>query len=145
MIFRPSSCDSKRGSTKATNTRYPLIIPPRERPFHSRSHLANQSQMATATMNSCLRTRSLVFSTTRGLRGAQLTSIGAVRRAYGTVLDDKAIENAPITTALEKARTAERLRHDWTKEEIKEIYNTPLMLLSYAAVCSPCRRTLRYE
>lgn len=38
--------------------------------------------------------------------------------------------------ALSNALQANSPRNNWTKEEISEIYNTPLIELQYAAVCS---------
>jgi biotin synthase len=51
-------------------------------------------------------------------------------RKYGTV--------SSVSTprsAFENALEASAPRNNWTKEEIKEIYDTPLMNLAYAAVC----------
>ncbi|KAH8816922.1 biotin synthase [Xylogone sp. PMI_703] len=54
-------------------------------------------------------------------------------RAYGTVLEGQVDPSTGSPSTLEKARNAQNLRHNWTREEIKEIYDTPLMLLAYAA------------
>jgi hypothetical protein len=51
-------------------------------------------------------------------------------RKYGTV----SAVSTP-RSALENALEASAPRNNWTKEEIKEIYDTPLMKLAYAAVC----------
>lgn len=50
-------------------------------------------------------------------------------RKYGTV---SAISTP--RSAFENALEASAPRNNWTKEEIKEIYDTPLMKLAYAAV-----------
>ncbi|RFU26166.1 hypothetical protein B7463_g10162, partial [Scytalidium lignicola] len=85
-------------------------------------------------MGSCLRSRSLASIAGRSiLRDAKPSWTGIARRAYGTVLDDKVLGNASVRSTLEKARAAEGRRHDWSKQEIREIYDTPLMRLSYAA------------
>lgn len=55
-------------------------------------------------------------------------------RPYGTVSDEPMLHGAPVPSMLEKAIAAKTPRHDWTKQEIKEIYDTPLMKLAYAAV-----------
>ncbi|KFY93213.1 hypothetical protein V500_03826 [Pseudogymnoascus sp. VKM F-4518 (FW-2643)] len=54
------------------------------------------------------------------------------QRAYGTVVDGPVTESKPAST-FEKALTATAPRHNWTKQEIKEIYDTPLMKLAHAA------------
>jgi hypothetical protein len=59
------------------------------------------------------------------------------QRAYGTVVDGPVTQSKQATT-FEKALTATAPRHNWTKEEIKEIYDTPLMKLAHAAVGLPC-------
>jgi hypothetical protein len=51
-------------------------------------------------------------------------------RKYGTV----SAVSTP-RSAFENALEASAPRNNWTKEEIKEIYDTPLMKLAYAAVC----------
>jgi len=50
-------------------------------------------------------------------------------RKYGTV----SAVSTP-RSAFENALEASAPRNNWTKEEIKEIYDTPLMKLAYAAV-----------
>jgi hypothetical protein len=42
---------------------------------------------------------------------------------------------------LEEAVNAKAPRHDWTKDEIREVYNTPLMELAFQAV-GKCPRQL---
>lgn len=58
------------------------------------------------------------------------------QRAYGVVVDGPVAQSSPATT-FEKALAATAPRHNWTKQEIKEVYDTPLMKLCHAAVCSP--------
>lgn len=57
-------------------------------------------------------------------------------RRYGTVSAAPAQNATPQSPAFEKAVGADAPRNNWTKEEIKEIYETPLMKLAFAAVCS---------
>lgn len=56
------------------------------------------------------------------------------RSPYGTVSDTSAPEPTPPTGVFQQAQMAKGPRHNWSKEEIKEIYQTPLMKLTYAAV-----------
>lgn len=55
-------------------------------------------------------------------------------RRYGTVSD---VPTQPSTTprsAFDDALEATAPRNNWTKDEIKEIYDTPLMKLAFASV-----------
>jgi biotin synthase len=52
-------------------------------------------------------------------------------RRYGTV---GATPLTPQSSAFQNAVEATAPRNNWTKEEIKEIYETPLMKLAFAAV-----------
>lgn len=61
-------------------------------------------------------------------------------RRYGTVSPAPAQAATPPAGAFEKAVEATAPRNNWTKEEIKEIYDTPLMKLAFAAVS--CRLLL---
>jgi hypothetical protein len=90
--------------------------------------------MSVKVMNSFLRNRALAFATNRGLQGAKSGWSVISQRSYGTVLEE-VVENKQASSTLEKARNADGPRHDWSKQEIKEIYDTPLMLLALAAVC----------
>jgi len=54
-------------------------------------------------------------------------------RKYGTVSSVSAAPTAPQSAAFELALEAKAPRNNWTKEEIKEIYDTPLMKLAFAA------------
>ena len=64
-------------------------------------------------------------------------------RSFSTVLDTpidpKTQQFTPLTdqksSVFENAVNATGTRTSWTKEEIAEIYNTPLIRLTYAAVC----------
>jgi hypothetical protein len=55
-------------------------------------------------------------------------------RKYGTVSAAPAPTATPRSRAFEDAIEAKAPRNNWTKEEIKEIYDTPLMKLAFAAV-----------
>ena len=65
-------------------------------------------------------------------------------RPFSTVLDtpiDPQTQQATPPAArkssvFEDAVNATGTRTNWTREEIAEIYNTPLIKLTYAAVCS---------
>lgn len=71
-------------------------------------------------------------------------------RPFSTVLDTpidpKTQQVTPPTarksSVFEDAVNAAGPRNNWTKEEIAEIYNTPLIKLTFAAVCS---RTIKHE
>ncbi len=54
-------------------------------------------------------------------------------RKYGTVSSISA-GPTPQSAVFERAVEADAPRNNWTKEEIKEIYETPLMKLAFAAV-----------
>lgn len=63
-------------------------------------------------------------------------------RPFSTVLDTpidpKTQQVAPPTrksSVFEDAVNAAGPRTNWTREEIAEVYNTPLIRLTYAAVC----------
>lgn len=67
-------------------------------------------------------------------------------RPFSTVVDDAFSPIAPTTappppaaqrSTLEDAVNARRPRYDWTKDEIREIYQTPLMELAFHSVCRP--------
>lgn len=69
-----------------------------------------------------------------GIRGLlQESKPRFVLRRYGTVSPVSAQFTPPL--AFNNALEAKSPRYDWTKEEIKEIYDTPLMSLAFAAVC----------
>jgi biotin synthase len=57
-------------------------------------------------------------------------------RKYGTVSSISPQVTAPQSSVFENALAADTPRNTWTKEEIKEIYDTPLMKLAFAAVRS---------
>jgi biotin synthase len=54
-------------------------------------------------------------------------------RKYGTVSSVSG-RPTPQSTVFDRALEANIPRNNWTKEEIKEIYDTPLMKLAFAAV-----------
>jgi biotin synthase len=56
-------------------------------------------------------------------------------RKYGTVSSVSAAPT-PQSAVFERALEANAPRNNWTKEEIKEIYDTPLIKLAFASVCS---------
>ena len=66
----------------------------------------------------------------------QLTNV----RSFSTVVDDRmamaaAASPLPRTgSALQEALRATGPRHDWSKDEIREIYKTPLMELAHQSV-----------
>lgn len=66
-------------------------------------------------------------------------------RAFSTVVDDgftrmTAPSSGPPpppqpSSALQDAMSSKAPRQNWTKDEIREIYNTPLMELAFSSVC----------
>ena len=62
----------------------------------------------------------------------------SLARAYGTVQSPPSAGSlaSRIPTALQEATAASAPRTNWTREEIHQIYHTPLNQLSYAAVGS---------
>ena len=54
-------------------------------------------------------------------------------RRYGTVAETPSLTTPP-SPVLDEALNATSLRNTWTKDEIRQIYETPLMKLAYAAV-----------
>ena len=55
-------------------------------------------------------------------------------RKYGTVQSVSPQVTTPQSSVFETALAADTARNTWTKEEIKEIYDTPLVKLAFAAV-----------
>jgi biotin synthase len=53
-------------------------------------------------------------------------------RKYGTV-SPVTVEPTPQSTVFDRALEANAPRNNWTKDEIKEIYDTPLMKLAFAS------------
>jgi biotin synthase len=74
----------------------------------------------------------------QALRASQCSST----RSFSTPVEDvfSPIRTTPLpsppvaSSALRDAVNARTPRYDWTKEEIREIYNTPLMELAFQAV-----------
>ncbi|TQB75879.1 biotin synthase [Monascus purpureus] len=62
------------------------------------------------------------------LRSISLSSRAILRRSYGTVNN-----KFPFPNVLQEATTASVPRTNWTRDEVKEIYETPLSQLTYAA------------
>lgn len=62
-------------------------------------------------------------------------------RAYGTVQGPPSAGSLPsrIPIALQEATAASAPRTNWTREEVQQIYETPLSQLTYAAVRPPLR------
>lgn len=58
-----------------------------------------------------------------------------LRRCYGTVQASTATSRIP--PVLQDAIAAQAPRNNWTREEIQQIYDTPLSELTHAAVCHP--------
>ena len=77
----------------------------------------------------------------RCLRATTTAAVGGMR-AFSTPVNDSF---SPIATtpppapeaqgAVWRAVNARAPRYDWTKDEIRELYNTPLMELAHQAVC----------
>jgi biotin synthase len=63
----------------------------------------------------------------------QETKPRSLVRKYGTVSSVSA-GPTPQSVVFDRALEANAPRNNWTKEEIKEIYETPLMKLAFAAV-----------
>lgn len=76
--------------------------------------------------------RSPLFKT--GLRVLQDGKWQGARR-YGTVSEPSSI-STPQSSVFEDALAATSPRNNWTKDEIKQIYETPLMKLAFASVSS---------
>lgn len=57
-------------------------------------------------------------------------------RAYGTVQSPPSAGSLPsrVPIALQEATAASAPRTNWTREEVQQIYETPLTQLTYAAV-----------
>ncbi|EON60801.1 hypothetical protein W97_00010 [Coniosporium apollinis CBS 100218] len=77
-------------------------------------------------------------STALRLRQSAIPQLKQASRAFSTVLDTPTISAetpaSPSTrSTLQDALTANRPRTNWTKEEISDIYNTPLMELAFVA------------
>lgn len=62
-----------------------------------------------------------------------------LRRSYGTVQQppSAASLNSRIPIALQEATGATAPRTNWTREDVQQIYQTPLNQLTYAAVGVP--------
>jgi len=71
---------------------------------------------------------------------ARLTVSSSRKRLFSTVVDDNVTRIMPSgapprsTSALKIAAVANGPRTNWTKDEIREIYNTPLMELAFQSV-----------
>lgn len=73
------------------------------------------------------------------LRSISLSSRAILRRSYGTVNN-----KFPFPNVLQEATTASVPRTNWTRDEVKEIYETPLSQLTYAAVFSLSFLSIRH-
>jgi len=76
----------------------------------------------------CQKSSSLLKAGARALSKPQ-----PVVRQYGTVAGVSPQLTTPQSSVFDNALAAETPRNNWTKEEIKEIYDTPLMRLAFAA------------
>lgn len=62
-------------------------------------------------------------------------------RSFSTIVDDRlahAAAGSPLansTDVFHNALNATAPRYNWTRDEIRQIYNTPLMELAHQAVC----------
>lgn len=73
----------------------------------------------------------------------RLSVTSSRKRLFSTVIDDNAARIVPSGSpprstpgsALRSAVSAKAPRTSWTKDEIREIYNTPLMELAFQSVC----------
>jgi len=63
----------------------------------------------------------------------QETRAQSLVRKYGTV-SSVSVESTPQSAVFDRALEANAPRNNWSKDEIKEIYDTPLMKLAFAAV-----------
>lgn len=66
-------------------------------------------------------------------------SLQQVTRSFSTIVDDRlsSIAGSPLPRAgnvLQEALNATAPRHNWSRDEIREIYNTPLMELAHQSV-----------
>lgn len=53
-------------------------------------------------------------------------------RSYGTVVNSSPLQGSSASSAiLQKAASANAPRHDWSRDEIRAVYNTPLMELAF--------------
>jgi biotin synthase len=77
----------------------------------------------------CQKPSSLLKAGARALSKPQ-----SVVRQYGTVSSISPQVTAPQSSVFDNALAADAPRNNWTKEEIREIYDTPLMNLAFAAV-----------
>jgi biotin synthase len=77
----------------------------------------------------CQKSSKLLKTGVRALSNPQ-----RVVRQYGTISSVSPQLRTPQSSVFENALAADTPRNTWTKEEIKEIYDTPLMKLAFAAV-----------
>jgi hypothetical protein len=94
-----------------------------------------------------LHSRNMSYRTLSRPIGLAFTSARtpALVRPFSTVLDtpvDPSTQRATPPTlrasVFEDALHAVAPRTNWTKEEIAQVYNTPLIELTHASVCPPC-------
>lgn len=69
-----------------------------------------------------------------------------LRRSYGTVQSSPSAASiaSRIPVALQEATAATVPRTTWTREEVQQIYETPLNQLTYAAVCGYFSKLSRF-
>lgn len=65
-----------------------------------------------------------------------LLRFSRLTRAYGTVQSPPSAGTLPsrVPVALQEATAATAPRTNWTKDEVRQVYETPLNQLTYAAV-----------
>ena len=77
-------------------------------------------------------------------RVALLSSRNVARRRFSTVIDETFAPISPVAgqsqsnNVLDQASNAKAPRNSWTKEDIRDIYKTPLMELTFRSVSFQC-------
>lgn len=71
-----------------------------------------------------------------------LLRFSRLTRAYGTVQSLPSAGTLPsrVPVALQEATAATAPRTNWTKDEVRQVYETPLNQLTYAAVRASRKR-----
>lgn len=108
------------------------------------SQLLQLLHLRTSTMR-CARSPRLKAGVRALLQDGKPQSL--VRRAFATEAHLSTPPSKAPSSAFEDALSATTSRNSWTKEQIKEIYDTPLMQLAFAAVSQStehCISPVRY-
>ena len=111
-------------------------------PFYSKSSLSSVTMRSSKSARSCLAT----------LHPANLNHRASARRHYGTVSGApsypsllNAISSSQSQRSIfQEAIEAKAPRMSWTRGEIEQIYDMPLMELAFAAVSIRCTTKCRY-